>query len=882
MHADSREMHLRPGADQNEAAVTSESAIDLAQDLRDALNSVAGLARMKGDFVDEPVVVLHLAPPVEPQTSAQGVINALLQLEQQRLLLRGSSAMHATYAPSLFGWMASSSRDAARRVLEAIHNTIRANAGAPSYSWTDIRTVARLEESERPLAKMLATAANLYSGVGTDSTGVLVFQMPVDIIDVVHAANIDALIDYRLRVSPAQVMIRAQWRREAPGLLQQIVPAAHQHLATHGDWPTLAEADQLVGGHVATILSRRTEKYLRVLSFDGMDRLALTLTGLQCAQAAEADQQLVLRLLRYLGDYSQRNALESVSARVMLGAFADLVDDDARTAALERAIRFLEHRPDMFTGGTRPLDLDQTRFVLTTETCIYASATELSDVIFAEHLSILDPAALPLGPIPAAANEQETPSDDHIVVPGYVLGKRLGAGGSGEVFIAHEDWENGIGRAIKILSPHPLGDGKDPAIRFASEVRALRVLQHRAIVRYVHSGWTEGKRHLFVVMELVEGDTLKVAAPEMSHSARVAVMTEILDGLQHAHDQGIFHRDIKPSNVVVRRSDQQPVLVDFGLAFHTDDDETRTSSMVGTPGYIAFEAADDPKKSRTAKNDLYACGVTLYELLAGRRPKLDQYQRLAEIDGSLAPLDSVVRRALAPERSRYALASEMAADLRKWSRGAKVPAGFVPSPGAAGMRARIAEKHGSRAAPASLGGDGSLDRIIQGIDQAVSRAGRAAFDELATLLTDVVPALKLIDSVPAPHPFIGPICALQLGEIGVRVVLARCSNTKDPLAVGAKQPPISWTKLSAKQVPEVCWTVFLEAPRESPGRLLVATIAASLPIVSGPGRSAAVALHGAAAAEALATPRALADDQEVKDFLFKSAGDAVERLVGGL
>lgn len=250
-------------------------------------------------------------------------------------------------------------------------------------------------------------------------------------------------------------------------------------------------------------------------------------------------------------------------------------------------------------------------------------------------------------------------------VPGFIIEKEIGGGASGQVYRGREAWEGGMQVAIKVLVPHPFGSGKDPLPRFRSEVDALRQMNHPGIVRYVSSGRTSREPFLYCVMELVDGEHLRSASRTLPFKQRITVMLEVLDALGALHDRGIFHRDVKPSNVVLRAVDRRPVLVDFGLAYlqNGGDVDDRTQSTIGSPGYVPTEVSADPKKSRSPKNDIFAAGITLYEILSGSKPDPRDIDSLARVDASLATLDAVVQRAIAPERSRYSSAAEFSRDL---------------------------------------------------------------------------------------------------------------------------------------------------------------------------------------------------------------------------
>lgn len=265
----------------------------------------------------------------------------------------------------------------------------------------------------------------------------------------------------------------------------------------------------------------------------------------------------------------------------------------------------------------------------------------------------------------------EAPEHERFEVPGYEILEALPAGASGEVFRAKENSDSGIERVVKIFVPHPFADEQDPEPRFRSEVQALYRLQHRAVVRYISSGaLMVPRRAFYLVMELVSGARLSTAYKSMPFEARVGTMIEVLGGLHHAHQSKIFHRDIKPSNIMIRDSDGQAVLVDFGLAYLVGDerDDDRTQHTLGTPGYIPPEAINHPKLSRDPRHDVFQAGVTLYEILAGHLPR-ENYFSLERVDPRLASLDPILLRAMSPfPETRFQSAAEFSQALTEWLR----------------------------------------------------------------------------------------------------------------------------------------------------------------------------------------------------------------------
>lgn len=187
--------------------------------------------------------------------------------------------------------------------------------------------------------------------------------------------------------------------------------------------------------------------------------------------------------------------------------------------------------------------------------------------------------------------------------------------------------------AIKVLPPWYAAD-RNFVGRFKLEARLVGRLSHPNIVT-VHDA-SEYNGHLYIVMQLVDGGTLKQRLDFLREQGQTLSMIEtkhtlqqIASALQYAHEQGIIHRDIKPVNVLMDRS-LRPILSDFGIAkvLAGAQDLTRPGAGVGTPEYMSPEQCKgEPVDGRA---DIYALGVLLYEALTGRTPFIgDNYPALA-------------------------------------------------------------------------------------------------------------------------------------------------------------------------------------------------------------------------------------------------------------
>ncbi|MFO7567364.1 MAG: serine/threonine-protein kinase [Enhygromyxa sp.] len=215
----------------------------------------------------------------------------------------------------------------------------------------------------------------------------------------------------------------------------------------------------------------------------------------------------------------------------------------------------------------------------------------------------------------------------HRVAGRFVLERLLGIGGMGAVFRARDE-QTGSVVAVKLLHAAMAGD-EELAARFVREAETAAELEHPNIVPVFGHGTTPGTGGPapYLVMPLLEGVELRdlIGAP-LEPSRAVALMTQLLAALEHAHAHGIVHRDLKPENVFVIRdpSGAEVIqLVDFGLAKVAEGGSSRRAltqfgQVFGTPAYMSPEQCRGEVVD--ARTDLYAAGVILYELLAGRAP----------------------------------------------------------------------------------------------------------------------------------------------------------------------------------------------------------------------------------------------------------------------
>ena len=202
--------------------------------------------------------------------------------------------------------------------------------------------------------------------------------------------------------------------------------------------------------------------------------------------------------------------------------------------------------------------------------------------------------------------------------PGFVIDKELGRGGMGIVYLAHQA---GLNRpvALKLIK----SDDADAlsVLRFLAEAEAMAAVRHPNVAQVYQYGQHDGRP--FLALEYCDGGNLYErikATGSFAPSDAATLIASIADGVQAAHAAGIVHRDLKPANVLFDAAGT-PKVTDFGLAKRNAGDHlTRTDAVMGTPAYMSPEQARGQGKFADPRMDVWALGVILYELLAGRRP----------------------------------------------------------------------------------------------------------------------------------------------------------------------------------------------------------------------------------------------------------------------
>ena len=201
----------------------------------------------------------------------------------------------------------------------------------------------------------------------------------------------------------------------------------------------------------------------------------------------------------------------------------------------------------------------------------------------------------------------------------YVVLGELGRGAMGTVYKARDPVLDRV-VAIKMMSEDLLIE-EEMRGRFNREARSAAGLQHPNIVTIFDFGELEGQGVPYIVMELLEGDSLaqlmEQGKPERLKD-KMQIVSQICRGLDYAHKRGVIHRDVKPGNIQVL-PDGTAKILDFGIAnVEGSTIKTKTGLVMGTPNYMAPEQISGATVDHRA--DMWAVGILLYELLGKDRP----------------------------------------------------------------------------------------------------------------------------------------------------------------------------------------------------------------------------------------------------------------------
>jgi serine/threonine protein kinase len=252
-----------------------------------------------------------------------------------------------------------------------------------------------------------------------------------------------------------------------------------------------------------------------------------------------------------------------------------------------------------------------------------------------------------------------------LIFPQFEILELIGQGGMGAVYkVRQKELDRVV--ALKILPP-AIGQTPGFAERFTREARALAKLNHPGIVTLHEFGQREGL--YFILMEFVDGLNLAqlMKSGRIAPREALAIVPQICDALQFAHDRGIVHRDIKPENILLDRLGRVKV-ADFGIAkivarvgdesgsvvwsgeIPVPPDQTLAGKVLGTPHYIAPEQISHPAEV-DHRADIYALGVVFYQMLTGELPGKDLQAPSRKV-GIDVRLDEIVLRAMERDPDR--------------------------------------------------------------------------------------------------------------------------------------------------------------------------------------------------------------------------------------
>lgn len=259
-----------------------------------------------------------------------------------------------------------------------------------------------------------------------------------------------------------------------------------------------------------------------------------------------------------------------------------------------------------------------------------------------------------------------------IHIPGYEILRELGHGGMAHVYLAVQE---SFGRevALKVLSPH-LADDEQFSKRFLREARIVSQLNHPNIVTVYDAGKHE--QHHYMSMEYIPGKDLKQLKDSISREEAIRIIKDVAAALDFAGKKGIVHRDVKPENIMVHKSDNRVILMDFGIAHGCDVTQgmTQTGKAIGTPHFMSPEQTKGVKVDH--RSDIYSLGVVLFQLLAGYLP-FDADSAVAVgikhltapiplLPGGLEVFQPIINRCLSKQpQHRYQKAAELIDALNK-------------------------------------------------------------------------------------------------------------------------------------------------------------------------------------------------------------------------
>ncbi|RYD50717.1 MAG: serine/threonine protein kinase [Sphingobacteriales bacterium] len=234
-------------------------------------------------------------------------------------------------------------------------------------------------------------------------------------------------------------------------------------------------------------------------------------------------------------------------------------------------------------------------------------------------------------------------------IQNYRIIQMLGSGGMATVYKAQHKTLAGTFAAIKVLHP---GLAQDAGIRakFRKEAQLMSSFTHPNIGRVYD--YAEDQGNLYLIMEYLEGPTLdeliRLQTGPIIEKRAIQIFSKILDGVGYAHRKGIIHRDLKPANIIIT-ADDEPKIIDFGIVkmiqAEAHPGSTRTGQRIGTPMFMSPEQIIG--RGVDHRSDIYALGVTLFQMMTGQLPYNPEVLSAFEIE------QKVVNEALPKAQSVY-------------------------------------------------------------------------------------------------------------------------------------------------------------------------------------------------------------------------------------
>ncbi len=199
----------------------------------------------------------------------------------------------------------------------------------------------------------------------------------------------------------------------------------------------------------------------------------------------------------------------------------------------------------------------------------------------------------------------------------YKIEALLGQGGMGKVYRA---FDSQLNRSVALKFVR--SDDGEILERFLREARNQARVDHENICKIYEVGELDGKP--YIALQLVEGKPVNEVEHPLTLEEKVMIIRDVADAVQTAHAQGLIHRDLKPGNIMIRQGEDGrwiPMVLDFGLARELAAPGLTISGMVlGSPAYMSPEQALGDIGAMDRRSDVYSLGVTLYEMLSGKRP----------------------------------------------------------------------------------------------------------------------------------------------------------------------------------------------------------------------------------------------------------------------